>query len=77
MEKVYSFLFSIFLNDLESFFENRDIVGLETVTTDIERQLNVFLKIFCILYADDTVLMAESPNELQSQLDIFYEYCQY
>jgi hypothetical protein len=21
--------------------------------------------------------MAESPNELQSQLDIYYEYCQY
>jgi hypothetical protein len=31
----------------------------------------------CILYADDTILMAESPNELQSQLDIYYEYCQY
>ena len=65
------FLFSTFLNDLESFFENRDIFGLKTVTADIKRQLNVFLKIFCILYADHTVLMTESPNELQSQLDIF------
>ena len=63
-ENLQPFLFSTFLNDLESFFENRDIVGLETVTADIERQLNVFLKIFCILYADDTVLMAESPDEL-------------
>ena len=45
------------LNDLESFFfVNRDIVGLETVTADIE-QLNVF------------VLMAEFPYELQSQLE--------
>jgi len=56
---------------------NRDSVGSETVTADIERQLNVLLKIFCILYADDTVLMAECPYELQLQLDIFYEYCQY
>ena len=45
------------LNDLESFFfVNRDIVGLETVTADIE-QLNVF------------VLMAEFLYELQSQLE--------
>ena len=58
-ENLYTFLFSNFLNDLESFYENRDIVGLETATADIERQLNVFLKILCILYADDTILMAE------------------
>ena len=62
------FYFPIFLNDLKSFFENRDIVWLETVNVDIERQLNVqnvFLKIFCILYTDDSVL--------QSPLDNFYE----
>jgi hypothetical protein len=29
------------------------------------------------MHADDTVLMSESPNELQAQLDFFYEYCQY
>ena len=76
-ENLSSFLFYIFINDLESLFVNRDIVGLETDTADIERQLTVFLKIFCILYSDDTVLMAESPYELQSQLDIFNEYCLY
>jgi hypothetical protein len=62
------FYFPFFLNDLKSFFENRDIVWLETVNVDIERQLNVqnvFLKIFCILYTDDSVL--------QSPLDNFYE----
>ena len=62
------FYFPIFLNDLKSFFENRDIVWLETVNVDIELQLNVqnvFLKIFCILYTDDSVL--------QSPLDNFYE----
>jgi hypothetical protein len=62
------FYFLFFLNDLKSFFENRDIVWLETVNVDIERQLNVqnvFLKIFCILYTDDSVL--------QSPLDNFYE----
>ena len=56
-ENLSPFLFSVFLNDLESlFFLNRDIVGLETATAHIERQLNEFLEIFCILYVDDTVL---------------------
>ena len=74
---ISTFLFSIFLNGLESFCENRDIVGLETVNADNELQLNVFLKIFCILYADGSVPMDEPPCELHSQPDIFYEYCQY
>ena len=55
------FFFSIFLNELKSFLENRDSVVLETVISVIERQLNVYVKIFCMLYADDTALMTESP----------------
>ena len=76
-DTISTFLFSIFLNGLESFCENRHIVGLETVNADNELQLNVFLKIFCILYANGSVLIEEPPCELHSQPDIFYEYCQY
>jgi hypothetical protein len=28
-----------------------------------------------LLYADDTVLMSESPEELQRELNKFHEYC--
>jgi hypothetical protein len=28
-----------------------------------------------LLYADDTALLAETTNHLQTQLDAFYEYC--
>ena len=28
-----------------------------------------------MLYADDTVLMAETPEDLQKQLNIFHDYC--
>ena len=28
-----------------------------------------------ILYADDTVLLAESPFDLQNQINAFHEYC--
>ena len=32
------------------------------------------MKLFTILYADDAVLLAESAEELQSELNYFYEY---
>ena len=35
----------------------------------------VFFRLFCLLYADDTILMAESPGELQRALDAVNEYC--
>ena len=56
--------------------ENRDSVVLETVISVIERQLNVYVKIFCMLYADDTALMTESPYTFTTWY-FFYEYCQY
>ena len=33
------------------------------------------MNIFLLLYADDTVLMAETPEDLQKQLNIFHDYC--
>jgi hypothetical protein len=32
-------------------------------------------KLFVLLYADDTVIMAESREDLQAQLNVFGEYC--
>jgi hypothetical protein len=34
------------------------------------------VKLFTILYANDTVLLAESVAELHSELNYFYEYCE-
>jgi hypothetical protein len=33
------------------------------------------LKLFIILYADDTVILSESESDLQAQLVAFHEYC--
>ena len=33
------------------------------------------MKLFIILYADDTVILSESESDLQAQLDAFHEYC--
>ena len=37
--------------------------------------LHIFLKIGILLYADDTLLMAENETDLQDCLDLFNEYC--
>ena len=44
---------------------------------EIENQLNVYLKLFVIMYADDTVIMSETKEDLQKQLNVFSEYCKY
>jgi hypothetical protein len=36
---------------------------------------HIYLKIFLLLYADDTVLMSENVNGMQTILNIFSEYC--
>jgi hypothetical protein len=67
-ENLSPFLFAIFLNDLEDFLENHNVTGLLTISQDIENIMNVYINIFLLLYADDTVLMAETPEDLQKQL---------
>ena len=37
--------------------------------------LTVFLKLYLLLYADDTILLAESREDLQFALNTFAKYC--
>jgi hypothetical protein len=45
----------------------KDIVGLKSITDELENELEIYLKIFVMLYADDTLLLAESAEDLQVQ----------
>ena len=78
-ENLSPLLFSIYLADLETFVsENYDgLTNVTTLASDFlgDESLNVYLKLFVLLYADDTVLMAESPASLQSALDAMAGYC--
>ena len=74
-ENLSPFLFSLYLNDLESFFIENDISSLEKISTESLEQLGYYIKIFIILYADDNVIMAESEDGLQQALSIFEQYC--
>ena len=75
-EKTYPVpLCFIFKRLIETFLEAFDVEGLKTVSSELKDKLNLYLKLFIILYADDTVIMEESAADLQKQLDSFSDYC--
>ena len=50
------FVFLIFLNDLEDYFEELNALPLGTITEKIQNTLHTIIQIFVLLYADDTVI---------------------
>ena len=74
-ENMSPFLFSLYLNDLQQFIEEKNVCGLNCITDEIENEFDIYLKLFVLLYADDTVLFSDNASDLQLQLDIFFEYC--
>jgi hypothetical protein len=73
--KFIPFLFAIYLNDLEEFLTEHCKTGLDTLNSLSVKNLNVYMKLFLLLYADDTVIFAESQQELQQILKLFEHYC--
>ncbi len=65
-------LFSIFVNDLESYLSER---GCIPVQIDENDEINFWLKLLVLLYADDTLILAETADGLQLALDALSDYC--
>ena len=78
VENLSPFLFAIYFNDLEDFLYSNKLKGLSFISTKLESELNVYLKLFVLLhvYANDTILLSEMPEDLQ-QLTVFKNYCNY
>lgn len=74
-KKLSPFLFSIYINDLEDFLLHKNIVGLQSIISSIEDELMLILKLCLLFYADDTVIMTETADDLQKALDEFHVYC--
>ena len=77
-ENLSPLLFAIFLNDFEITLSSK-YNGL-TFITDLSRilgtdNIDFFINMYVLLYADDTLVMAESPTELQLALDEVDVYC--
>jgi hypothetical protein len=60
-----SFLFSLYLNDIEQTLE---VKGFDGISIDM-------FKLFVLLYADDIALLSETKEGLQNGLDLLGEYC--
>ena len=72
-------LFALYINDFESFLSARyeGLSSLNSLFTDVTSndELETFLKLFILLYADDTIVMAEGHEELQKALEAVSDYC--
>ena len=72
-ENLSPFLFSIFLNDLESFLRDNNVNGI-IAESSYDEIIN-YLKLFILLYADDTVIFSDNEKDFQHALDVFEIYC--
>ena len=70
-ENLSPFLFALFINDIEQFLVEYGCNPIEIAGTDLQ----IYLKLLIIMYADDTVLFANSKDNLQRCLDGLKEYC--
>jgi hypothetical protein len=71
-ENLSPVLFSIYLNDLEEYL-NSNNAGIELKRK--HGSIDVYLKIFVLLYADDTVIVSEDEKTFQNMLNDFHQYC--
>lgn len=74
-ENLSPFLFSLYLNDLEDFFIENNIDSLENIEHLCQESLLLYVKLFIILYADDTALLSETAEGLKRTLKCFEQYC--
>ena len=72
-ENLSPILFSLFLNDLETELRDKGFQGINFL--DPNDNLTTILQILVLLYADDTILMSDNPEQLQHCLNIFQNYC--
>ena len=71
-ENLSPLLFSIYLHDLQSFISQKcnGLKDIENLQKEyLHEEIVTFFKLYILLYADDTVILAENPNDLQASMD--------
>ena len=71
--------FSMFLNDLTEFVSHaydflNDISDMAHILLS-NYVIEVYFKLYILLYTDDSVMFAESEDELQAELNAMFLYC--
>lgn len=70
VENLSPFLFSQYLNDLQEYLYAYNVRGMSRLSENIKKYLNLYLNLFVLLYADDTILLSENPD-FQNLHDVF------
>ncbi len=63
---------------METFFPAQKwntLNNFDKLYNDSNDGINGMLNLFVLLYADDTVIMAEHEHDMQRNLDLLNEYC--
>ena len=70
-------LFSLFINDFTLHISSKyQGIGIaKSCYPSLNEELTVFMNLFALLYADDTIVLAENERSLQVALDSVHEYC--
>jgi hypothetical protein len=71
-ENLSPFLFAVFVNDLEAHLLENNCTLLEFG----DAQISECMKLLVLLYADDTVIMADTAHKMQLALDDLSKYCE-
>ena len=77
-ENLSPILFTVFLNDLKDFLSINvsDLsVPLDIAKNLLPEQIDDFMKLFILLYADDTAVLAENEKEMQKAVKMLEHYC--
>ena len=74
-ENLSPILFALYLNDFHEFMSNQ-CEGLKMLNESVHEQLNMYLRLYVLLYADDTIILAETAEELQKSLKCLHNYCE-
>ena len=60
---------------MEQFFVENNVNDLENIRNMCSENLNIFVRLFSLLYADDTIILSETEADMQYALAIFEKYC--
>ena len=78
-ENLSPILFALYLNDFNDFLQ-KSYKGLDNLCSNIrnslrEKGMDCYIDLFSLLYADDTIVLGESPQDLQQALNSLFDYC--
>ena len=72
-ENLSPLLFALYLNDLRTYLSN-SCPGME-IRVNSGGDTDIYMKLSVLLYADDTILISDTPQDLQKSLNALHDYC--